>query len=119
MTFDNVHPHPTALLPVPCGYTDPTNEVDMNSKRAKLLRKKAGALMVDFVKDKVLSKDLTDGLKYDKIIAQLPERVYMRNRKTLGVGVATQRWFIKKVKKNPGITYKQILKEIYGETGGV
>ena len=89
----------------------------MNGKKAKQLRMKAKDLACQFVKDRVLSEDLTKGRDCDSIIGTLPTRMFIKKQMQMETAIGTRRWFVQQVKKNPNVTYEQLIKEVYGETG--
>lgn len=86
----------------------------MNLKKAKLLRKKAKRHACDFVKDKVLSTDLTEGVECSKLINSLPLRTTIMSASGHKVMVGTIRWWIKQTKKYPDKTYEQFKETMYG-----
>jgi hypothetical protein len=90
----------------------------MNLKKAKELRKKARTLMVRFVKEKILTPETTADKTDDELLAALPRRIHMRQGRRQYNAVATQRWFIRKVKANPEVTFDEIISEIYPNEEG-
>lgn len=86
----------------------------MNLKKAKLLRKKAKQLACEFVKDKVLSSDLTEGVDCSKLIHSLPLRTTIMSHTGHKVAVGTMRWWIKQAKKHPNSNYEYFKETMYG-----
>lgn len=81
----------------------------MNGKKAKKLRKKANTYIHKYVKERVLTEDLTKDMDYGTIIGVLPYRTYFRKGWTLYNGVFTRRWFYRLMKKNPNLDYNEVI----------
>lgn len=83
----------------------------MNQKKAKSLRRKTYNLVIQFVIDRVLPPEEVERVANNEIQLRkaIPTTMYFRQGRTVKNGVLTHRWFYKQVKKNPEITYEQIL----------
>lgn len=86
----------------------------MNGKKAKRIRSKAKELMCQFIKEKILSPELTEGKDCDSLLVALPERSYYWKGFTRHLGVGSKGWFKRQVKKNPSVTYGELEERIYG-----
>lgn len=88
----------------------------MNLKEAKRLRRRAKEIACQYVKDRVLDAELTKGESCATLVSVLPQRMYLNKPGTRSAynAVGTQRFFNRMVKKNPEITYEQIMEYIYG-----
>lgn len=86
----------------------------MNGKKAKHLRRKAEGLMCEFIKDRVLTPELTEGKDCGSLLVALPERAYYWKGFTRYLGVGSKGWFRKQVKKNPTVTYDDLMQRMYG-----
>lgn len=90
----------------------------MNLKMAKALRGRAEELMAQWVRDKILSPEQTEGRSNKQLLAAIPPRIHFRDNFRRFNGVGTQRWFYRIVKKQPEISYEQILSKIYPNQEG-
>ena len=86
----------------------------MNLKKAKKLRTRAKQLGCEFVKAKVLTPELTDGVECSKLINSLPYRTLLFSNTGHRLAAFTQKWWIKQVKKHPTKTYKEFEETVYG-----
>ena len=86
----------------------------MNGKQAKRLRRKSKEFCCQFVKDRVLPPDLTEGVKCATLLSVVPVRVHRRDIRGWPIMAGTYRYFILEVKKNPEVTYEEIIESIYG-----
>lgn len=68
------------------------------------------------MRERVLTPDLTEGKDCDTILVALPERMYYWKGFTRHLGVGSKRWFNRKVKKNPDVTFDEIVEEMLGVT---
>lgn len=74
----------------------------MNRKKLKVTRRYAEAMMYLYVIEHVLTKDLTEGLCFSKIIGVLPDKVHFTKGGFTKVnGIGTKRWFYRMAKKHP------------------
>ena len=83
----------------------------MNRKRAKALKQKSYNLVIDYVKDRLLTPEQTEGYSDKDLLRAVPTHAYFRLARTLRVGILSQRWFYKQVKKNPEVTYNELKKK--------
>lgn len=85
----------------------------MNQKKAKALRKQSKRYAIQFVKDYILDVSIWEVESDKRLLSVVPERMLYFNGTQRFLGLGTQRWFYKQVKKNPEITYEQIIQKIY------
>ena len=85
----------------------------MNQKKARSLRKKAKELAIRWYREQILPPegDYTDKEVWNAVV----KLSYFMNNRSLFVSNLTKRWFIKKVKKAPGVTFEEIYDEIYNQ----
>ena len=88
----------------------------MNGKKAKRIRSGAKAMACQYVRDKVLEPDLTEGKDCASIMVALPKRMYVRKQGVLTNGVYTLRWWDRMAKRHPEKLYGDYIDEVYSST---
>lgn len=86
----------------------------MNGKKAKRIRSRARDMACQYIREKVLDPDLTDGKDCASIMVALPKRMLVMNRRVLSNGVFTQRWWDRMAKRHPEKLYEDYIDEVYG-----
>lgn len=85
----------------------------MNGKKAKRLRRQAKGMMCEYIRDRILPPDLTEGESCDSLLVVLPERAVFWKGFTRYLGIGSKKWFYRQVKKHPTLTYQDFLEKIY------
>lgn len=80
----------------------------MNGKVAKQLRNTARLAGAYYVKMDLLPPEQSEGASMEKLFAVLPKHGYYRDLNTVKLGLGSQRWWYKQLKKNPIATYQEI-----------
>ncbi len=82
----------------------------MRGKRAKALRSRTTELIVEYVKDRLLTPEQVEGQPVAKVLSAVPEHGYLKAFGTVKNGILSRRWFYKQVKGDPDVTYEALLK---------
>lgn len=86
----------------------------MNKKQSKKIRRKANELAIEFILDRVLSREEADKYTNKELLQALPYEAYFRKGFTTYLGIGCYKWIEKQVKKKYNITYDELL-----EVGGL
>lgn len=88
----------------------------MNGKVAKRLRKAAKILERQFIKERVLTEEMLASCTEKELDNILPKSSLLMQAKTRYQAFGTRRFFIRAVKKRPGITYQELAEAVYGNS---
>jgi|21_taG_2_1085346.scaffolds.fasta_scaffold03760_6 hypothetical protein len=89
----------------------------MNGKKAKLIRKKAIQLFIDWIRS--MAPDGEDATKINKsnIHLFLPEETHFYANKQYRLSAYSLKWFEKKIKRNPNLTLENLNEDQNQKTG--
>ena len=83
----------------------------MNGKRSKALRRQSYNLVITYVKDRLLTPDQYEGATDKELLKAVPDLANLRQAGQVKNGILSKRWFYKQVKKNPEVSYEELLKK--------
>jgi len=70
-------------------------------------------MMVKWVEEKLLPPEETEGKADKELLEAVPRRIHLVERGRRYNAIGTKRWWYRKVKHNPEMSYEQIVQEIY------
>lgn len=82
----------------------------MNGKQAKKIRALATDIVLQYAQDRVLTPEMVEGATRQQVINAVPDRHYYNTAGQVFLGKTSRRWILKQVKKNPALTYHEMLK---------
>ena len=81
----------------------------MNGKKAKLIRRKAENMWIDWLRTMSPDSEDTSKINRKNLHEFLPEQTHVFGMGRMLLSAYSLRWFTKKIKRNPNVTLEELL----------
>ena len=81
----------------------------MNGKKAKLIRRKAENMLIDWLRTMTPDSEDTSTINRKNLHEFLPEQTHVFGMGRMLLSAYSLRWFTKKIKRNPNVTLEELL----------
>ena len=81
----------------------------MNGKKAKLIRRKAENMLIDWLRTMSPDSEDTSKINRKNLHEFLPEQTHVFGMGRMLLSAYSLRWFTKKIKRNPNVTLEELL----------